>query len=388
MVKIVTLGKFEIDINGKTASDSFKKKTKLLRLLNLFILHRDKPLSVEFICEAIWGGGESSEKSLQNLIYRVRGIFADYGESDCIIYSGRTYMLKTAQNWQIDLYQMEEYMNRAADPKVDPEKRISLLQKVVDLYGGEYVLSLICEDVQSYYVSSRYRRIYSDAVCSLADMHLAHSRVDIVTELCEKAILLEPLEEQILLRLLRSLRSQGKEMQAISLIEKYSRLLHHETGMRPSEEINHIYEALKGRKDSVWARVDGVANELEEVSDVNNALFCKFETLKEIFRYESRKKERWEYAILLILAEIHGGKNNELSEWTLDKAVDSFRKCCMLALRKGDIFADYSKSQAVIMITIDKGADVSAILSRLCDCFYNKVKYKEVFVKLEIKTDL
>jgi DNA-binding SARP family transcriptional activator len=385
MVKIVTLGCFEVQVNGKAVSDSFRKSTKLLKLLNLLILNRDKPQSVDAICDAIWSDADADNaaRALHNLIYRLRGIFAENGITDCISYNNRIYMLSTNQEWHIDIHKMEDCMQAALNPKLEEDERIALLQSVIDLYNGEYVLNLICEDMQSIYLSNRYKRIYTDAVCMLADIYLENNMHDINGKLCEKAIAYEPLEERILLRLIQSMRCQGKDMQAIGLIEDFFRLLYYETGMQASGTLNSIYGSLKGRVGSANSNVERVADELKGISTLDEALFCYFDTFRDTYRYEIRQNDRQEYDILLVLAEIHGNKNEEISDWTLSKAIKSFRDCCLSTLRKGDMFADYSKSQVIIMMKTRKETDVSVILARLRARFYDSVNSEKLRLKLE-----
>jgi hypothetical protein len=89
----------------------------------------------------------------------------------------------------------------------------------------------------------------------------------------------------------------------------------------------------------------------------------------------------------LILIDIYGDRNEELPEKILTKAKKSLYECCMLVLRKGDMFADYSKSQVILMITLPQETDVSAILARISDQFYEQNQRERVHLKFDTQNN-
>ena len=385
MIEITTLGNFEISINGNIVTERFKNTTKLLRMMNILLLNRGKPVPIGQIIDKIWEDidADSAAKALHNLVYRFRGIFATHGEPNCIVFNNRSYMLNAACDWRVDIHKMEDYVFEASKPSMDTNAKIDALNKAVDLYNGEYILSMISEDVEALYMTNRYKRLFSDAICMLADLYMAIGRHDVVIRLCEKGILFEPLDEHIMMRMVQSLRKLGRDMQAVGLMENYCEHLYRETGMQPPDSINGIYKSLKKREGAQKTGVSRVANELREISSLDKSLFCPFETFRDIYRYETRQNVRREYTILLVLAEVHGSNKNEMSEKALATAIRAFHESCMRTLRKGDMFADYSQSQIIIMLTVHKDSNADAIMERLRDTFYSIMKGEQVFVSME-----
>ena len=389
MIEIITLGNFEVRIDGKNMADFFKKTNKLLTFLNLLIINRNKPLSVEYICEAVWNEDDvNAQKALHNLVYRLRRFFASNGIDDCIVHNNRTYMLNGAIYWKVDIYQMEDNIRKSASPALSMDEKVACLEEALKLYGGEYILNQICEDMHSYYVPNHYKRLFSNAVCTLSDVYLGSEKYDDVVSICERAILLEPLEEPIVLRFTQALRGMNKDIQAIALLESYFKRLYYETGMQASETLNKLYETLKGRDGNAKPGVSVIADSLKEVSSLGKPFFCYFDVFKEIYRYEVRQNERNESSILLILADIYGHKDQRLSEWLLEKSLKSLHESCMNGLRKGDMFSYYSKQQVIMMLVVTKGANISNILDRISKKFYNNVKGDKVYVKMETMLDI
>ena len=388
MIEITTLGNFCVKVNGKIVSESFKRTTKLLQLLNLLIINKNRPLAASSICETIWAEDQTGDayKALHNLVYRLRNILGDGSGTECIIYNNKTYMLNTAIDMQIDIYLMEDCYNKALNAALEADEKITLLEKAVKLYNGEYLLYLICDDTQSYAVINRYKRIYIEAVSLLAELYLSRGEYDKMFLMCDKAIALEPLEEAVYLYMVRGMCDKGKDAQAITLIENYFNILYNEVGIRASDTLNNIYKKLKRNTNPSTYDVGQIVEELKEISSLNKALFCNFEAFRDIYRYESRQSARRDYNIILILIDIYGDRNEELPEKALTKAKKSLYECCMLTLRKGDMFADYSKSQVIVMITLAKDADVTAILSRISDQFYSQNQRERVHLKFDTQT--
>jgi len=388
MIEITTLGNFVIKVNGNVVSESFKRTTKLLQLLNLLIINKSRPLAASSICEVIWGEDQEGDtfKALHNLVYRLRNILMDGAGTDCIIYNNKTYMLNTAMDLRVDVYLMEDYYNKASRPHLAPEEKIELLEKAVGLYNGEYLLHLICDDTQSYSAVTRYKRIFIESVCLLADLYMENDEYEKTFLICDKAIALEPLEESVYLRMIKGMCDKGKEAQAISLMENYFNILYNEVGIRASDTLNNIYKKLKRNNSPATYDVGQILEELKEISSLNKALFCNFEAFRDIYRYESRQSARREYAIVLILIDIYGDRNEELPEKTLSKAKKSLYECCMLTLRKGDMFADYSKSQVILMVTVAAETDTTRIIARISEQFYSLTQRERVHLKFDTQS--
>lgn len=389
MVEIRTLGNFIIKINGKTVSEGLKKTSKLLQLLNLFIINVNKPMSINLICDSIWKEDNTdTNKALQNLIYRLRHIFEENSVQDCFVYNHRTYMLTTSPDWQIDVCLMEEYYNQALSQAPTPDEKIKLLERAVDLYNGEYMLNLVSDDPHTYAATHRYKRMFIEIVCTLSDLYLEKDEYDKMFLVCDKAIALEPLQEPIYLRIIKGMRDKGKNAQAVNMIEDYFDILYREMGIRASDTLNNIYMELKSNTVYSKRDVEHIINELKEINSLNKALYCHFDAFRDIYRYESRQSARSKKVIVLILIEINGKKNEGLPEKSLSRARKSLHECCMLTLRKGDVFADYSKSQIIIMLTVMNESDTDGIVSRLSSGFYAHIRNEQIYLKFDIQDSL
>lgn len=390
MIIIRTLGDFEIIINGEEVTDVFKKSVKLIRLLNMLIINKNKPLFISDICDAIWDEKESNDihKGVNNLIYRLRTLFNKYYDQPCIIYRNNAYLLNPEVNWEIDIYQMEYNMHKAMSSDMTKDEKITFLRKVIDLYKGSYVLNMICDDPGSFYMANKCERMYIDAVCILADIYMEKRDYKAVAALCERAASHEPLDDQIMLRKVQAICSQGKESQAINLLENYFHLVYRETGMQAMGSLYNLYEEILRRRTSTRAAgIDRVADELKESRTLEKALFCYYQTFKEIYRYEVRQSTRWNCEIVLLYVEIFGEKNRVLPEKMNEKAIKFLKDSCFHVLRKSDVFTDFPKNQVVIMLKTNNNASPDIVTNRLREKFYELAKGEKFYLRAEVLND-
>ncbi|MCL2201659.1 MAG: winged helix-turn-helix domain-containing protein, partial [Oscillospiraceae bacterium] len=99
MIEIITLGDLKINILGEEVAEKHIRTTKLWKLLNLLIIHRDKPLHHSVIMESIWSEENAvlSAKSLHNLIYRLRKMLTYEGAPEFVQFKNNCYMLMSGE---------------------------------------------------------------------------------------------------------------------------------------------------------------------------------------------------------------------------------------------------------------------------------------------------
>ena len=386
MMEIQTLGNFSIKVNGIEITSNFKKSKKLLQLLSLLIINRHKSIPATVISDVIWPDSDvDTDKALQNLVFRMRKLFAGSSNDKNIIYNSGTYMMCISSDIQLDAQLFEDYYKRAKklgkEQQLYQEEEKVLLKDAVDLYKGEYVFSSICGDSYSYYTANRYKFMFSDAVCMLSDLYLGSGEYEEVIDLCDKAISLEPLDEQIYIRMVRGLCGMGRNIQAITLIEDYFELLDREMGACESEELDSIYKQLKGLTKTTNVNAEQIVDELQGMNFDNKALYCSYSTLKDLYRYETRQLDRSDNMILTVLAEIECDAAVRNQETVIAASAKHLHEACMHILRRGDMFADYSSSQKVLVIVLARKDNIYPILNRISANFYSRTEGKSVSLK-------
>ncbi|MCL2707769.1 MAG: hypothetical protein FWF03_01495 [Defluviitaleaceae bacterium] len=385
MIEITALGNFVVSINGKNVSEYFRHTKKLLHLFGLILLNRGKPTPTETIREAVWGDGEESDakKALQNLVYRLRALFIENGIPDVLIYQNKTYSLNESHPFSADIYRFEDACQNARHASADESSRIKYLSEACGLYGGPLIFGQIIDDRHALAAADRYKRMYIDSVCALGDIYREAKDYEKLFAVCEKAVRLEPTDESVCLRFAEGLNANGMHSQAIHLIENFQEISYRETGKTLSEALGQIYKQIDGAKQTEKHDAVFVMNELMELNTLEKAMYCGFDVFKDIFRYETRQAKRRGYVVTLILIETHGANGCELPARVLTKAKKSLNECCMLTLRRGDVFSSYSKSITAVLIIAGSEMDANVVISRIRDMFYERFKIDRVYLRFE-----
>ena len=95
MVLVVnSLGKFQIVSNNGVLNDDNIRSDMMKKLLVYVLLHRDHPLTVSELCNALWQEDEidNPANALKNLMYRVRNLFkSKFGDAEFIVSKKGSY---------------------------------------------------------------------------------------------------------------------------------------------------------------------------------------------------------------------------------------------------------------------------------------------------------
>ena len=390
MIEIETLGDFVIRVNGNIVTEGFKKTTKLWKLLNLLIINKKKLLPVNAILESLWNEGDfpANNGTLHNLVYRLRELLSSEGAEDHIIFKNNCYMLQTGERLTVDVHCMEELHDKAANAELSVERRAELLRKAADLYKGEYTLGSFSSDIWSLSTVSRYKRMFTDIVGRLANDYFNMGDYDNLIEVCEKGIMLEPLEEIYYRYLVMALRKKDQNMQAITLCEDYFNLLYRELGVSASSKLNSMYKELKGYTMFLPQNVDYALDKLNEGEPGNQAFLCSFEAFKDIYRYETRRAARSGTAVFVTLISIADRNNDLPSPNALNDAMQRVQDCCMAILRKCDVIAEYSQTQMILMLTDIDVRFVCKIVSRIQEQVSSMLYLEDVSIRFDGKAAL
>jgi len=388
MIEIVTLGDFYIKVNGEIVSSETGRTQKLWHLLSLLIANGGSPISMYTIIDTMWPEKDADEaiKALQNLIFRLRRILASNEKNnvDYVVYTQRSYMLSKSNELYIDAYEMESCWTKGKDSLLPLDERLSLLTRAVNLYNGEFFMNAY-GDASVMAAVNYYKRMYIDAVLLLAEMHQNEDNIEESVRICEKAIALEPYEDSLYIRMFGGMRLMGQTARAVVMCENYFRLLYSVKGLSSSPQLNRIYQEMKGFSEPGMDAAD-VLHALKELTRVRKAYLCNIELFRDIYQYEVRQDARRDIPFFIVLVSVRRKDRN--SARSIDTAMRFLKDSCLHALRYGDVFAQYSDYQYVIMLSHMASQDWSVIETRLTKYFYERYKKDDVIVKYDIRQAL
>ncbi|MGB4553287.1 MAG: BTAD domain-containing putative transcriptional regulator [bacterium] len=375
-LEIITLGDFQVRCGGKILTHDANRAYRLWELFKYLLTNREQGVLPEVLVETLWPEQEYADpkSAVRTLIYRLRQILdGGCGEkkSDYIYFEQGCYRWNTEASYYLDAQGFEELCQQAQGlVREKPEEAITLLQRAMSLYKGEY----LPETAFSEWVlppRNYYRRLYLQGVVTLAGLLKNARRYEEIISLCEEAIRIEPFEEDLHLPFLEALLAKGRKKQALTHYQYITAALYRELGVKPSQALRHIYRLIQA-EDSVAAAQDLslVQEGLQGASEEKEgAFYCEPPIFRSIYKLESRRAERRGQEVALCLLTLNGEKG-AISPPELQEAMEHLQAVLLACLRKGDVVTRWNESQFLVLLDTVNLHQAQKVLKRIESSFW------------------
>ena len=381
-------GKFQTENENGILNKENMRSEMLTRLLAYMISHREKDMTAQELIDVLWPEDQSDNPSgaLKNLMYRLRKLMNNtWGESGKYIVTGRgAYQLNPEFVFHVDIEEFEECCRQvfnSEDPAVQQENG----KRAVELYQGMFLSELSSE----YWVSiaTYYHSIYLTMVKRLAALLEKEKKFTDVEEICGKAIQIEPLDEEIHCFLLRAMIADNKQQLAASHYKETVKLLYDSLGVRPSGEMENIYEELQKIQHDHESNIDIIQEDLRE-EKASGAFFCEYGVFRKIYALESRSSRRLGISVHLALVSLYLDFQiqKEGQDYTdlIGEGMSVLEETLMKRLRSSDIVCRYSVNQFLVMLPACQYEDAKMVVNRLKDSFYRSGKTNKLLLQYSI----
>ena len=374
-LKISTFGSFQIS-DGVQDCDVMNKQSKMWSVLKYLIAFYGKPVPADRLADAIWASEDYDDPSkvLRNMIYRLRKTLVTYGgETQYILYDKGNYFWNPEADCQIDVLEFNRLLNLARDTAKPNEERIILYNNVIDLYNGPF-LGDSATEVWMLVFTDYYRRLFLQVVNELANLYESNSLPDDIVMLCDRAIASEPYEESLYIRQIQTLIDNGEYVHAKQQYRSFEHLILREFGTKPSQSLERLSYEIDKATNNEPGGIDEITQLLETGSTKQGAFFCGPETFRQIYTFDKRAEERIQFPVFLalIVLTIPDDVEESRRERELKESMKLLRNVLVKSLRNGDVIAQYSKCQFVLMLTALNEEGGMAALRRMKYLFTNK----------------
>lgn len=384
LIEVNFLGRFSASLGKVPLFKNAERSRQVISLFAFLLLNRFENISQERITEALWPEDKSDDpvNALKNLVYRLRKIISAHGNldgNDCVISKNGTYAWNCEIPCIIDAEEMEKLWRQANDEKLPVSKRIELYKKAISLYKGRFLEDLYFEGWAAP-MSSYYQSIYMNCIHEVSNLLNIENRFDEITALCEAAIALEPYEETLHEKLLRSLIDSGKKSRALEHYNNISKRFYKELGVKLCDSIRCLYRELINDLKNVETDIMAIKEELND-PDATGAFLCDFEIFKNIYRLESRTAERAGQSVFICLLTMNTLVDNKD---VIVHAMDKLEKVIVSRLRKGDVVSRFSSVQFILLLpaSFENG---EKIITRILNRFRNE--YKNPLIKIDVNLE-
>lgn len=382
-------GKFQMSNTEGSLTLETMRSEILTRLLTYMLSHRDKSLTAQELIEVLWPEDESDNPAgaLKNCVYRLRKLLKQtWGSTTEYIITGHgAYQWNPEINLHVDVEKFEECCREVFNSE-DKDIRREKGKEAVELYHGLF-LSELSSEYWAISMSAYYHSIYLTLVKKLAELMEEERNYSEVEDICRKALQIEPLDEEIHCFLLRALIADNKQKMAADHYKETVRQIYDSLGVRPSREMEEIYEELQKIRHDYECNIDIIQEDLREKT-TSGAFMCEYGVFRKIYALESRSSSRLGISVHLTLMSLYldfqVSKEEKLYKELINEGMACLEEALMKGLRSSDIVCRYSVNQFLVMLPACQYEDAKMVVNRLKDMFYRSEKTNKLLLQYSI----
>lgn len=385
--KVTMFGEFKISYDGQEINLKPGKSTRSIQIFQYLLCHYPEGVPAEVILDKIFGNDDiaNPKNNLKVSVSQLRKQLAEAGlpGQKYVTVSGGKYCWSKELAPVIDVNEFSQTLSEAKVER-DKEKRLALLRRAIDLYAGNFLPHLSgidwAEELNAYYI-----RLFSEAVREFAAILKERGAWDEILPVAERANRILVADEWQVLRI-ECLMRLGRWEEAKRVYNEAVTLLKKEYDLPPSEELTKQYEIISRQIVNQFCTFDEVLDNLKEDKDLGGAYMCTYPGFIDLYRVAVRSMLRSGINCCVMLCTIgtRDGEPLQNSE-RLTEASGKASKAIRAALRRGDFYARFSKSQFIICLsgTCLENCD---IVSERIKAQYQKDPMRGAHLFFEVKT--
>lgn len=394
-IQVRLFGGLTVKLGNKFIVNPGSHLNKPLELFALLLLSRAKPLTNEQLMACLWENDEAENPAgaLKNAAYSLRQLLQkEAGNFSFVTTVDHHYCWNPKVPLDVDLWRFEE-VTAALNEKgnsLSGEEQLRLGREAVELYAGDF-LPLLSGRQWVVQEAGRLRRLYFSAIKHTSLLLLEkgdHASLEEVLSKCSRAIMLDPLCEDIYLYLFRAMKALELHAAILNYYPVVSNLFLDELNQNLPDEIRKIYLWASGSAGQPMEDIHQIRQDLDEVTrnllPISGAYYCPYEVFKHAFHMVVRSASRAENRVMLMLLTLSDERGYSIPKTELAKIMIQLKGTVQKILRKGDVFSRYSRSQYILMLSVRSPSDCPAIGDRIRKAFV-KINPPS-YVKLSILT--
>lgn len=383
-LQITMLGGFSLAYDGKVIDYQNNRSNKLWLVLGYLLAHRGKQITQDELIEVLWGNEEidNPANTLKTMRHRLCAMLDGLGAvpgKEMIRYNHGVYGWNEEIDCTVDTDQFTSYCS-LGEREANIEQKISYYLNATEYYGGDFLPKFSSElwvmSVHAYY-HTEYLRVVKKCLALLKE---ANRYYEIIT-VCQKAVVIEPYDEDLHRELIQALVRTGAKQSAMSHYEKVKELFYHEFGINLSEDLVALYKQIISESNEYEVDLSIITEQLQEAA-APGAFYCEYALFKEIYRLITRMLERNGQSVYLCLISVTDKNGKRIANTKKQsEAVGKLRTAIQFSLRRGDVFTRYSVSQYLVLLSSINYENTEMVLNRILANF--KRENPNLAVKLQ-----
>lgn len=240
-VRVYTLGRFAVQLDGKALEFSGKAQRKPLELLMALVAFGGREVSEQRLTEALWpqAEGDAAHQACAAALHRLRRLLAC---DEAITLARNHFSLDPRYVW-VDVWAFERNLVprlalRAADPR-----NAQALERALALYQGPF----LAEHAEASWALPLRERLHARFVRQVGERGralLAAGEHSAAVAVLEKGLSVDPLAEDLYQGLMLCYQSLDRRADAVKVYRRCEKMLAASLGVAPGRKTVELYQAL------------------------------------------------------------------------------------------------------------------------------------------------
>ena len=375
LFEIQMLGGLSVKLDGRQLIESGRKITKPWQVFCFLVLNRRNVVSNGRIVGLLWEDEEIADLAnvLKNAVYSLRRELGGMPVAQSpILFQKGHYCWNDAYDIHCDIDLFDALYTQSQDTSLDDPARIELYERILATFQGDFLPQLEHQQWVLQYGLS-YKKRYLECVHSLCALFYRSQQYSELLKAATTVTFIEPLDEDVYLYIFRALYHLHMHREIITTYYQTARFFDEELGVELCDEIKKIYFSASEKVNKIEQDILIIKDDLREVTrdqkPIRGAFFCNYETFKHMYQMIARSAERSQSSIILLLLTLTDQRNRVPIRQPLVAAMADLKQIIWSSLRKSDTFAQYSKSQYILMLPTDSLDKAQIVVQRIEEKF-------------------
>lgn len=391
IIHIQTLGQFSVSIGEHSINNKANQAKKPWSILQYLITFRNRDISAGELIELIWSDDQSANPggALKTLVFRSRKLLEPLGipPQNLVIQRRGSYAWNPEYQTIVDADEFESLCLQADADGIGEEEQLRLYLQAIDLYKGDFLPKSSWES-WVVPISARYHSMYLQAVHKTIKLLTSTGDWEEITRICEKAIQIEPFDEDLHYSLIYALHSTGAQNLALEHYKHTIDSFYNEFSITPSERLKDLYKIIRDEEHGVTTDLSIIQESMQEQQKTGGAYYCEYSVFRDVYQLEQRAIERTGDSIYLCLLTVRtaGGELPKTS--VMVRAMDALGNAISGSLRRGDVYARYSIAQYIVLLPTASYENGCNVMKRIASSFKKEYTRKDLVIDYSLQSVL
>lgn len=391
IIHIQTLGQFSVSIGENSINNSANQARKPWSILEYLIIFRNRDIPAGELIDLIWSEGQGANPAgaLKTLVFRSRKLLEPLGipTHSLIIQRRGSYAWNPEYQTEVDADEFEQLCRQAAAEDIGGDEQLALYLQALALYQGDF-LPKSSWDPWVIPISAYYHSLYLQAVHKTLTLLTPSGDWGRMIGLCEKAVRIEPFDEDIHYALIYALYNAGEQNLALEHYKQTIDLFYNEFSITPSERLKDLYKIIRDEEHGVTTDLSIIQESMQEQQRMAGAYYCEYSVFKDIYQLEQRAIERTGDSIYLCLLTVRMAGGELPRTAVMVRAMQSLGKAISGSLRRGDVYARYSVAQYIVLLPTASYEDGCSAMKRIALNFKKEYTRKDLVIDYSLQSIL